>query len=228
MKHSTHQRHSTVSKLSRTRKDLKRRRVSNKHAASRTTSCQVYFELHGVAMCTIVVRPHVWCPCCLCVLSDPSRKGMSSSSPSRGGKRDLSVQDSADRSGLKKRQVLDVNHAKGAVVSQQHAAASTQPQEGTNPDNQTALQTTEAVSEDTHSNKAVAGSAPVNDVREGDAEESQTELVYKLAKNLQMALKALSALKGVDSTVFEQLEPADLGNLDLHTLCQTPSPTPSQ
>ncbi|KAL3161926.1 hypothetical protein ABBQ38_009009 [Trebouxia sp. C0009 RCD-2024] len=165
-------------------------------------------------------------------LPDLSPKGASRSSPSRSGKRSLSVQDSANRSGSRKRQVLDmghgdVGHAKGGGATQQHAAATAPPQ-GTDVDNQTTAQITNVVSEDTHSNRGDAGAAPVNDVQERDAEDSQLELVSKLARNLQMALKALSVLKGVDSTVFEQLQPADLGNLDLHTLCQTPSPTPSQ
>ncbi|KAL3141326.1 hypothetical protein ABBQ32_004912 [Trebouxia sp. C0010 RCD-2024] len=166
------------------------------------------------------------------VLTDFSPKGASRSSPSRSGKRSLLVQDSADRSGSRKRQVLDVghgdvDHAKGGVALQQDGGATAPPQE-TDVDNQTAPQTTDIVSKDTHSNRGSAGAAPVNDVQERDAEDGQIELVSKLARNLQMALKALSVLKGVDSTVFEQLQPADLGNLDLHTLCQTPSPTPSQ
>ena len=89
---------------------------------------------------------------------------------------------------------------------------------------QTGAQT--AASEDTQSNGAAAGSAPANDVQQLDAAGSQSELLHKLALNLQMALKALSVLKGIDSTVFERLKPVELGNLDLHTLCQTPSPTP--
>ena len=113
------------------------------------------------------------------------------------------------------------------LVSQaQHAAASAQLQIAAATDNQTGAQTAADASEDTQSNGAAAGSAPGNGMQQADAEGSQTELVHKLAANLQMALKALSLLKGVDSTVFEHLQPADLGDLDLHTLCQTPSPTP--
>lgn len=128
--------------------------------------------------------------------------------------------------------MLDVTQASDGVVAQsQHAAASAQRQVAAALDNQTgaqtaAAETSAAVSEDTQSNGPTADSAPANDVQQQYADGS--ELVHKLAANLQMALKALSVLKGIDSSVFEHLQPADLGNLDLHTLCQTPSPTPSQ
>lgn len=153
-------------------------------------------------------------------------KIMPRSNPSRAGtgKHSLSVPDSADRSGSSKRRVIDVAHTNNEVASQAQDAA--EPQLAAAMHHETGAQTAAAASEDTQSDGAAAGSAPANDVQQADAEGSQTELVRRLAANLQMALKALSVLKGVDSSVFEHLRPADLGNLDLHTLCQTPSPTP--
>lgn len=158
-------------------------------------------------------------------------KSMPRSNPSRAGtgKHGLSVHGSADRPGSRKRQAIDVAHANDEVASQaQHAAANAQPQLAAAMHHETGhgAQTAAAASEDTQSDGAAAGSVPANVVQQADAEGSQTELVHKLAANLQMALKALSLLKGVDSTVFEHLRPADLGDLDLHMLCQTPSPTP--
>ena len=154
-----------------------------------------------------------------------SHKSTPRSNPPRAGtgKHGLSVHDSADR---RKRQVIDATQANGEVASQaQHAAASTQPQVAAALENQTGAPNA-AASEDTQSNRPADGSAPADDVQQADAEGSQTELICKLAANLQMALKALSLLKGVDFTVFEHLQPADLGDLDLHTLCQTPGSTP--
>ena len=158
-----------------------------------------------------------------------SHKSTPRSNPPRAGtgKRGVSDHDSADRPGSRKRQVTDAAQANGQVVSQaQHAAASTQPQVAAAMDIQTGAQTAAAASEVTQSNGAAADSAPATEVQQADAEGSQVELVHKLAANLQMALKALSVLKGVDAAVFEHLQPADLGDLDLHVLCQTPSPTP--
>lgn len=155
-----------------------------------------------------------------------SPKSTPRSNPSRGGtsKPGLSTHDSAARSGSRKRQAIEGVQANGDVASHtQHAGASTQPQAAAAMD-QTEAQT--AASEDTQSNGDAAGPAPANDVQQLDAAGSQSELLHKLAANLQMALKALSVLKGIDSSVFERLKPVELGNLDLHTLCQTPSPTP--
>ena len=122
---------------------------------------------------------------------------------------------------------MDATQTNGESASQaQHATASAQPELAAAMKNPASAQTAAAASEDTQSNGAAAGSAPGNDVQQADAKGGQTELVHKLAANLQLALKALSVLKGVDSKVFEHLQPADLGDLDLHTLCQTPSPTP--
>lgn len=90
------------------------------------------------------------------------------------------------------------------------------------------MQATAAVSEETRSDGAALGHVQVNGAQQAEVRQVNDSLVHKLAANLQMALKALSILKGVESTVFEDLQPEDLANLDLHTLCETPSPTPSQ
>lgn len=157
----------------------------------------------------------------------PSPKRTPRSNPSRAGtgKPGPSTHDSAARSGSRKRQAIEGVQANGDVASHaQHAGASTQPQAAAAM-NQNGAQTAATASEDTQSNGDAAGSAPAN-VQQLEAAGSQSELVCKLAANLQVALKALSVLKGIDSTVFEHLRPVELGNLDLHTLCQTPSPTP--
>lgn len=153
--------------------------------------------------------------------SNPSRAGTGKPGPARPD-----PHDSAARSGSRKRQAIEGVQANGDVASQaQHADASTQPRVAAAMD-QTGAQSAAAASEDTQSNGDAARGAPANDVQQLDAAGSQSELVKKLAANLQMALKALSVLKGVDSAVFELLSPVELGNLDLHTLCQTPSQTP--
>ncbi len=70
---------------------------------------------------------------------------------------------------------------------------------------------------------------PLGDVPDQDGNEvamPDHDLVEKLASNLQMALKAVSILKGADPSVFEDLQPVELANLDLRALCQTPGSTP--
>ena len=163
----------------------------------------------------------------------PAHQDPSRSSPYRAGtsKRGLSVQDSADRIGSRKRQVLDATQVDSEVASEaQQAASSAQPNSAVEKDIGKVVTATASVSKDTHSDGAALGPVQMNGAHQADAEGSRVDenLVSKLAANLQMALKALSILKGVESTVFEDLQPADLANLDLHTLCETPSPTPSQ
>lgn len=161
--------------------------------------------------------------------TEPAHQEPSRSSPSRAGtsKRGLSVQDSADKIGSRKRQALETLQEEGEAASQaQHAASSAQP----NPifRKGSGMQATAAVSEETRSDGAALGHVQVNGAQQAEVRQVNDSLVHKLAANLQMALKALSILKGVESTVFEDLQPEDLANLDLHTLCETPSPTPSQ
>ena len=87
-------------------------------------------------------------------------------------------------------------------------------------------------SEDTQSN-GVAASDAVNPhdaqqptAREEAQEMQHEDLVQNLAANLQMALKALAILKGVDASSFEKLQPTELAGLNLDILCGTPGSTP--
>lgn len=173
-----------------------------------------------------------------------SHRGTSRAGPSKHGtgKRDSSSQDSAGRSESGKRQALNGSNA-GVVSASQARQAKSSPQLDaglpvhTNANgSQTAahMDSSHVSSEGTRSNDRVA---PAGTSRHKQAAEVQGEdrggtampeqdLVAKLAANLQMALKAVSILKRADPTVFENLQPADLANLDLRALCETPGSTP--
>ena len=161
------------------------------------------------------------------------QQGARRSSPSKAasGKRVLSAQEPADKSGSRKRQAQDSDQATPEVASQEHqppTAVHHVPNLANG--NGAGAEASTASSEDTQSNGAGPGAIRSEGDQQGKGAATQVEedLVQKLATNLQMALKALSILKGIDSGVFESLQPADLANLDLRTLCETPSSTPSQ
>jgi hypothetical protein len=176
--------------------------------------------------------------------SGHSHGGTSRAGPSKHGtgKRDSSSQDSADRSGAGKRQALTGSNAGVGSASQARQAKPSAQLAAGLPVHQNAngnqagadMDSSHAGSEDTRSNDRVA---PTGNPRHNQAAEVQGEdrngiampeqdLVAKLAANLQMALKAVSILKRADPTVFENLQPADLANLDLRALCEMPGSTP--
>ena len=176
--------------------------------------------------------------------SDPSQMAASWGSPSKNGisKPESSSQDSAGRTGLRKRRALGVADSNANVGSQsQHSVSRMQPgpalplhqdahggQAGSRDDGD---------SEGTQSNKAGASVTEAQNELRDDAQHhaasrhdlatlDQADLVAKLAANLQVALKAVSILKGVDFTVFQNLQAVELANLDLRALCETPGSTP--
>jgi len=173
-----------------------------------------------------------------------SHGGTSRAGPSKHGtgKRDSSSQDSADRSGSGKRQALNGSNAVDVSASQARQAKSSAQLDAGLPvhinanGNQAGadMDSSHVGSEDTRSNDRVApaGSPRHNQAAEVQGEDRdgtvmpEQDLVAKLAANLQMALKAVSILKRADPTVFENLQPADLANLDLRALCETPGSTP--
>ncbi|KAA6417206.1 MAG: hypothetical protein FRX49_12843 [Trebouxia sp. A1-2] len=173
-----------------------------------------------------------------------SHGGTSRAGPSKHGtgKRDSSSQDSADRSEARKRQAVDGGNAGVESASQARQATTSARLEAglpvhTNANGNQAgadMDSSHVGSEATRSNDRVA---PAGSPRHKQAAEVQDEdrdrtampgqdLIAKLAANLQMALKAVSMLKHADPTVFENLQPADLANLDLRALCETPGSTP--
>ena len=158
------------------------------------------------------------------------------------GKRDSSSQDSADRSGSGKRQALNGSNAGVVSASQAQQAKPSMQLDAGLPVHKNAngnqagadMDSSHVGSDDTRSNDRVgpAGSPQHKDAAEVQDEDRdriampELDLVAKLAANLQMALKAVSILKRADPTVFENLQPADLANLDLRALCETPGSTP--
>lgn len=164
---------------------------------------------------------------------------------SHAGKRESSSHDSAAKTQSRKRTAVDRNNigAESAVhdrlaVSSLQAEPALQLREEAN-GNQTGVVmghggTRSTGSEDTRSNGGGAFAADTPREQSADVQDQGgnvdgllgQELVAKLAANLQMALKALSILKGADPTVFENLQPVDLAKLDLQALCQTPGSTP--
>lgn len=176
-----------------------------------------------------------------------SHRGTSRAGPSKHGtgKRDSSSQDSADKTDSKKRQALNGGNAGVKSSSQARQAKSSARLDTGLPVHKHANGDQAGAdvghegnnhvgSDDTRSNDRVAfdGSpghkqaAEVQDEERDGNEMPDQDLVAKLAANLQMALKAVSILKGADPAVFEILQPADLANLDLRALCETPGCTP--
>ena len=147
---------------------------------------------------------------------------------SYAGKRQTSLQDAAQPS-LRKRQKSDaisdsvalaklgVSNARPGQVLSQHTNASHDQEQAGSEDTRSAGAAGQDNDADTENSGGQGGPLP---------EMAASELVRKLAANLQMALKTLSILKGADPSVFENLQPIDLARLDLRILCEAPGSTP--
>ena len=163
---------------------------------------------------------------------------------SHAGKRESSSHDSAEKPRSRKRTAVDRDTAGAeSALHDRPALSSLEPEpalrlhEEAN-GNQTGVDTghggtRSTGSEDTRSNRGGAFAADTPREQSADVQDQGgnvdsllgQELIAQLAANLQMALKALSVLKGADPTVFETLQPVDLAKLDLQALCETPGST---